>query len=104
MRSAYRSRSRNVFALGFAFAAQLGCGISAEYGEGARMAKAASSCETLETFTPTPARYVRLRSHKVYSGCGKYILVRCMTTTALTQCSVIEVIDKAQGQVERPDL
>jgi hypothetical protein len=68
------------------------------------MAKAASSCENLETFTPIPSRYVHLRSHSVYSGCGKYILVRCMTTTALTQCSVIEVIDKAQGQVERSDL
>jgi hypothetical protein len=104
MRTAYPFCSQNIVALGFAFATLLGCGVTSEYGEGARMAKAASSCETLETFTPIPARYVRLRSHKVYSGCGKYILVRCMTTTALTQCSVLEVIDKAQGQVERADL
>ncbi len=104
MPNTYPFSWRNLSALALAFVAPLGCGIFSERSEGARVAKAASSCNALETFTPIPSRYVHLRSHEVYSGCGKYILVRCLTTTAPSQCSVIEVIDKAQGHVDRSDL
>lgn len=78
----------------------LGC---TNLGEGRRVAQAESGCARFTPFVPIPVRYMNTDSDHLYLGCGKYVLVRCVHSTAATMCQVLEIEDaekvEASGSV-----
>jgi hypothetical protein len=65
-------------------------------GEGRRVAQAESGCAHFSSWVPIPVRYMNTDSHELYLGCGKYVLVRCVSSTVAEACQVLEIEDAAK--------
>ena len=65
--------------------------------KGSETAREALLCESLETAFPVPARYATAKAG--YKGCGKFALVRCVTSvsTSTAQCEAVEVVSEAEA-------
>lgn len=65
-------------------------------GEGRRVAQAESGCAHFTPWVPIPVRYMNTDSDHLYLGCGKYVLVRCVSSTVAQACQVLEIEDAAK--------
>jgi hypothetical protein len=68
-----------------------GCGVWSAWRVGRETARRDTGCQDFETSFPVPFRYVnRAPSEYLYRGCGEYVVVRCVVSSARTQCSTQE--------------
>jgi len=68
-----------------------GCGVWTAWRVGRETARRDTGCQEFETSFLVPFRYANLAPSKyLYRGCGEYVVVRCVVSSAHTQCSTQE--------------